>query len=155
MLSGERPTDEDALDRLMVGAWCSVCLATALAMLLMIPLTLDETVPWSLLLCAALGLSLLAAPDVLGIAKPAADSLHLAGALVLVVAVVAWAEVARVVRFLNMPLGVWIAVSPFVLGGAGGIATGITVAAGLLTALLSVPRGPVRERYGSYDRCVV
>jgi hypothetical protein len=32
------------LQPLSVGAWCTICLATALAMLIMIPLTLDEVV---------------------------------------------------------------------------------------------------------------
>ncbi len=32
------------LQPLAVGAWCSICLLTALAMLIMIPLTLDEVV---------------------------------------------------------------------------------------------------------------
>jgi hypothetical protein len=53
------------------------------------------TAPWNLLLTAALGLWLMAAPAVFGSQGGAADSDHLVGALVVTVAVIALAEVGR------------------------------------------------------------
>lgn len=78
------------------------------------------SLPWSLTVCAALGLWLMAAPAVLGAAGGAAASDHLAGPLVTTFAVVALAEVGRPVRSLNLPLGAWVAAAPWVLGGASG-----------------------------------
>ena len=55
-----------------------------------------------------------------------ADSDHLFGALTLTVAVIALAEVARPLRYLNLLFGLWIAASPFLLSGAGSTAAVVT-----------------------------
>ncbi|MGD9889921.1 MAG: vitamin K epoxide reductase family protein [Dehalococcoidia bacterium] len=111
--------------------------------------------PWNLLLSAGLGLWLMATPAVLGSDRAAADSDHLVGALVVTVAVIALAEVVRAARFLNVLFGVWIIVAPWLLGGstASGTVNGLIVG-GLLIAL-GIPRGPVRERYGGWNRWIV
>lgn len=197
------------LQPVAVGEWCSLCLFTAAAMLLMIPLALDEivamvqlvvrekregrsawrvfwlgaqlpdntptwpttrpetwrprgmlwgfTASWSLGLSAALGLWLMAAPDVFGLARqaPASDSDHVVGALVVVFAVIAWAEVARPVRFLNVALGVWLVVASWVLMGGTEVSRWNSAAVGIAIALLSLPLGRLRDHYGSFDRCAV
>jgi hypothetical protein len=61
-------------------------------------------VPWNLLLCTALGIWLMAAPAVLGARGAAANSDHLAGALVVTWAVIAYGEIVRPVRLLNIPM---------------------------------------------------
>jgi len=75
-------------------------------------------VPWNLLLSAALGGWLMAAPAVLRVSGPAADSNHLAGALVVTWAVIAFGEVARPARLLNIVMGIWTAAAPWLLSGA-------------------------------------
>lgn len=197
------------LQPVMVGHWCTLCLAAATVMLVMIPLTLDEvwamvqfmglarregkplwrtfwvggtiggggpdertpaygaparsmiapalwgvTLPWGLAAATVLGLWLMFAPAVLGSSGRAADSDHLAGALVVTLAVIALAEVARPLRFATALLGLWIAVSPWVLAGASGAASWNDVAVGLLIAVVSLPRGRIRERYGGWDRFI-
>lgn len=193
-----------------VGTWCTICLATALAMLVMIPLTLDEviamlqflvrriregaafwrvfvlgdtvgggtadarspdwagalpqtapasawgvTVPGGLLVQAALGVWLMAAPYFVG--EPgsvAANNSVLTGALVTTVAGIALAEVTRAARFLNVPLALWIAVAPWLFGAPLPATVNAAVVAVVLVAT-SIPRGPVRERYGTWQRFVV
>ncbi|HEV2124351.1 MAG TPA: vitamin K epoxide reductase family protein, partial [Chloroflexota bacterium] len=192
-----------------VGTWCTICLFTALAMLIMIPLTLDEvvamlqfmvrghragkpfwstfwkggadegggkderspeitappaksspamvwgvTVPWNLMLSALIGMWLMAAPDVLGTQGSAGNSNHLVGATIVVVSVICMAEVARAGRFLNLALGAWTVVAPWVLAGASDVALWSSVLSGLAVMVLSLPRGPMRERYGGWDRYV-
>jgi len=112
------------------------------------------SLPWNLLLSAALGLWLMASPAVLGSDGAAADSSHLAGALVVTVAVIAMGEVVRAARFVNVAFGAWIVVAPWLFGGATTAAALNGVIVGAAIILLSVPRGPVRERYGSWDRAV-
>jgi hypothetical protein len=192
-----------------VGAWCSPCLFTAAAMLLMIPLSLDEIVAmvqlvarkkredqsawrvfwlgadlpdeiagasamrpatwrprgmfwgftgtFTLWLSVAIGIWLMFAPARFGIAidRPAADSDHLVGALVIVVAVIALAEVARPVRFLNLPLGLWLMVAPWWLAGATTASRWNSAAMGLAIILLSLPLGRLRDHYGSFDAIVL
>jgi uncharacterized membrane protein len=201
------------LQPVAVGAWCTLCLVTAAAMLIMIAPAVDEVVamgqflvgarregkpfwrtfwvggtldqykaagpaesaateqwrqrstparlvaaldlnnvPWTLLLSAALGVWLMAAPAVLGVTEAAADSNHLAGALVVTWAVIAFGEVARPVRLLNMPIGLWIAISPWVLSGATGASRWVDVFVGLLLVALSIPRGHIEERFGGWNR---
>lgn len=193
-----------------VGTWCTICLVTAVAMLVMIPLTLDEvvamlqflvrrvregaslwrvfflggtveggaaderspdwagpigetaaasawgvTLPWTLLLQAALGLWLMGAPYVLGDpGSAAANNSVLAGALVTTVAAVALAEVTRAARFLIVPLALWIAIAPWLLGGPLPAAINAVAIAVVLVAT-SLPRGAIRERYGTWQRFVV
>lgn len=194
---------------LAVGAWCSPCLFTAAAMLLMIPLSLDEVVAmiqfvakkkreghsawrvfwlggnlpedvptwgptrpetwrprgmlwgftnaWSLWLATAIGVWLMAAPAAfgIGIQEQAADSDHLVGALVIVVAVIALAEVARPARFLLIPLGAWLVVAPWFLDGATVASRWNSALMGLAVVALSLPLGRLRDHYGSFDRYVV
>lgn len=198
------------LQPVAVGTWCSLCLVTALAMLIMIPLTVDEvvatcqflvqahregkpfwrtfwvgdtveggakdartprygaslaqavpamiwgvTVPWRLLVSAALGLWLMAAPAVFGTSVVAADSDHLVGALAVTTAVIAMAEVVRAGRFLNVLFGVWLIVAAWLFSGASAGARVNDAITGVAVILLSFRRGMVRERYGTWDRYIV
>ena len=187
-----------------VGTWSTYALITAAAMLVMIPLTLDEvvamgqfllrqrradasvwrsfwyggtveggsddnrspeypallrtataasvwgmTLPWTLVASTAIGIFLMAAPALFDTGSSAADSDHLVGALVVCVSVIAMAEVARMVRFVNVAFGAWIVVSPLVVDGGAGLSTAVDVLAGTALIALAVRRGPIRERYGS------
>lgn len=112
------------------------------------------SLPWNLLVSAALGLWLMFAPSTLGITGAAAHSDHLVGALMLTVAVVALAEVGRAVRFVNVLFGAWVIASPWLLRRTTTAATWNDMIAGTLMILLSFPRGPVVERYGSFERYI-
>lgn len=192
------------LQPLAVGTWCTLCLATALFMLLMIPLALDEVVamgqflarevrsgrsfwkafflggvseeevavhrpsntwkpqamfwglstPWSLLGSAALGGWLMVSPALLAAHGAMANSDHLIGALVITFALIAWAEVGRAVRFVNVLLGLWVLAAPWLLPGASASEHGVDLAVGLALIAASLPRGEIRERYGSWGRFI-
>lgn len=195
------------LQPLAVGAWCTLCLVSAVFMLLMVALSLDEviamieylviakragrsawtmfwnggtmpdqvrdlgltqpglsawrqmwqglTVPPSLLVSALAGMWLTAAPAVFHSGGGAADGDHLLGALVVVVAVLSMAEVARTLRFLNILLAILIMAAPWILGG-GPVTAGVNdVVSGAAIIALSIPRGPVRNRYGAWTPLVI
>jgi hypothetical protein len=192
----------------LVGAWCSGCLLTAAAMLLMIPLSLDEVVAmlqiivqkrregqsawrvfwlgahlpesaapessepagwssrsmfrgftgaWNLWLCLAVGVWLMCAPAAFGLSieAAAADSDHIVGALVVVLSVIALAEVARPVRFLNVLAALWLVLSPWFLSGRTGGSMWNDALMGSALGWLSLPLGNLRDHYGSFDRVVV
>lgn len=195
---------------IVIGTYCTLCLVTALAMLVMIPLSLDElvamgqfllantrrgrpfwrtffkgdalpggtvdkragfrdspkdmwysavrgvNVPWTLVSSSVLGLWLMFSRLPFGTEGALADSDHLIGALIITVSIIAMAEVARPLRFINGLFGVWLVAAPWVLSGGqidGGIAT---TTIGILIIALSLPRGRrSSEHYGQWDRYIV
>ena len=85
-----------------------------------------------------------------------ANNNHLIGALVITVAVCAMAEVARPLRFINMPLGLWLMTAPWLLPDKTYAAAWNDVVSGLIIIALSLPRGRrSAEHYGAWDRYVV
>jgi uncharacterized membrane protein len=193
------------LQPIAVGSWCTPCLTAGIAMLIMIPLTLDEVVamgqflvqarregqpfwrvfwlggtlreapdaglvradvvsaeamvwgmalPYNLLLSAGVGVWLMVTPSVLGSAGTAAHSDHLVGALIVTAAVIALADVGRAARFFNVVFGAWVIAAPWLLAGATPASRWTDAIAGALVILLSLRRGPVRERYGISQRFV-
>jgi uncharacterized membrane protein len=189
-----------------VGQWCTACLLTALSMLVMVALTLNEVVamgmflqyarregqslwqvfwrggtltrstktdpptrpdvfspgamiwgtgvPSNLLLSAALGVWLLFSPGIFGVDGVVANSTYILASLVVTIAVIAMAEVARAVRFVNILLAVALIVAPFVLGAPSGASTWNGVVSGILLITLSLRRGKIHENYGSWNRYV-
>jgi len=195
------------LQPIAVGAWCTPCPIAAVAMLIMVSLTLDEvvamgeflvlarregqplwhtfwaggslrdasphgavpvrpdvasaaatvwgvTVPWNLLVSIGLGLWLMLAPYVLGSRAQAAHNDHLVGALIVTVVMLALAEVGRAARFVNVALGAWVIVSPWLLEGATASAVWNDGIVGALVILLSFRRGRMGERYGRFERFI-
>jgi uncharacterized membrane protein len=204
------------LQPVAVGAWCTLCLVTAAAMLIMIAPAFDEivamfqfladawregkpfwrtfwvggtleqsrtrgpadspatalgrrrsptarivaamdlnNVPWNLLVSAVLGVWLMGAPALLGVSGAAADSSHLAGALVVTWAVIAFGEVARPARLLNILMGIWVAVAPWLLSGATDISRWADVFVGVALVALSVRRGRIDERFAGWNRNLI
>jgi uncharacterized membrane protein len=196
------------LQPLAVGAWCFLCLITAVVTVFMVSPAVDEVVatgqfllrarregrsfwrtfwkggdaeepvpatpterepllrqiggglelnaiPWNLALCAAVGAWLMLSPTVLGSTGAAAASDLVVGALVLTFAVIGFGESARAARWVNVPLGAWLLVAPWVLSGASAAAQWNGAVAGIAVVLLSLRRGTVEGRFGSWNRCVV
>jgi uncharacterized membrane protein len=114
------------------------------------------TYPWTLLVSTGIGAVLLATPLIVGTEPPLYFSDHVIGCLAVTIAVSALAEPIRAVRLLNVPLGLWLALSPFVL--EGGMVQGMVadIVLGLALAALSLPRGTrSKEHYGGWDRFIV
>lgn len=104
-----------------------------------------------LVAATALGTWMMFAPAVLGSEGLLRDSSFVVGALVIVVSVIAMADVARVTRYLNVALGAWLVVAPWLVEvGAG--ARWNAVAVGVLVGLLSLPLGSWRDRYGGAEK---
>ncbi len=193
------------LQPVIVGAWCTACLLSALFMLIMIALSLDEviamlqflmqthrvgksvwrafwlggdalgdnrtpqrsetdhprqmfwgvTVPWNLLVTAVLGAWLMVAPSVFETQGLAADSDHILGALVVTFAIIAFAEVTRAARFINIALALGIIVLPWLFGGAT-LPSGINdLIIGVLIIALSIPPGKIKNTYSGWNALIV
>ena len=109
--------------------------------------------PWNLALAAAIGLSLLFTRVTLGAEGGMADMDHLIGSLVLTVISVAAAEVARPARWLLVPLGLALAVMPFV-HRTDTVQTIAGVVLGLALVLLAIRRGSIHQSYGSWNKVI-
>lgn len=112
--------------------------------------------PWTLSASVLLGAILIMTPLIVGTDPPLYFSDHVAGCLVILIAVTAMAEVVRPVRFFNVAVGAWVAVAPFLLAGGNVASTLADVAVGLALVALSLPRGTRSdEHYGGWDRAIV
>jgi hypothetical protein len=111
--------------------------------------------PISLIASAILGVMVMVSPAVLQFGVLGANSQHLVGALVVTAAVTAMAEPCRAARLLNVLLGIWLVVSPFILTGNSSAAMLGDLAAGAALILLSLRKGKIEERYGGWDRCII
>lgn len=188
---------------MVVGSWCTLCLITAFAMLLMVPLALDEVVAmiqflnqsrregksvwhvfwhggtlldagnepredrksswkfpamawgvghhWGLTGSIALGVWILFLPALSRMTGFAADNNFLVGALIITIAAISYAEVARSTRHLNTFFGAWLLFSPWWLDGVTSFGQWSTAVAGLLIIPLSLPLGTIRDKYGTFD----
>ena len=113
------------------------------------------SVPFSLAAATASGVLLLFAPGFwhVPVSAAAAHIFHVTGAFVVVCSVVSMGEVVRVVRFLNLPAGVCVAVLPWFYNGSPGLCvTGAVV--GVLTFAFSIPRGRITETYGLWQKFI-
>ena len=179
------------LQPILVGYWCFWCLLTAVCMLFMIALALDEVVavlqflhsskgkkgvfwfggdspgskeespskplhfltgvsfPWTLILSALVGILLMFSPEKLGLSPLISDLNHIYGALIVALSIISMAEVARALRTLNALLGLFAIVTGFFIPGWPLL---LQIGAGVLLILLSIPKGPIYERYGSWER---
>lgn len=96
------------------------------------------------------GAWLMAAPKLIGISGAGATNLYILGPYVIAVATVAFAEVARAVRFFAIPLGVWVLLSSLFLGGYTRLGVVHNVVASIALVTLSIPKGKIEEKYGDY-----
>ncbi len=195
---------------IVIGTWCTLCLVAALAMVVMIPYSLNEfvamgqfmvdahhkgkpfwrtfwtgdameggsadtskgligttrekigeatrgvTYPWTLLLSIATGVWLTFTRVTFDSAGAMANSDHLVGLLVVTFAIMAFAEVARAVRFIIIPLGAWLIAAPWLLDGiASPLATWNGVISGVILIALALPRGRIKDSYAGWDRYVI
>ena len=114
------------------------------------------TLPWTLAVATWIGCFLMLSRLFLGTSGPMADSDHVVGALTITVAIIATAEVARALRLLLVPLGAWLLLAPWLLDGAGGVATLFSALLGLALVLVALPRGPrSAEHYAGWDKYVL
>jgi hypothetical protein len=108
----------------------------------------------TLVLSSVLGLMFMFAPSVFGYTGITANVQHIAGALTLAVAVIAMGEIVRTVRFTNVLLGVVIIFSPFLDTSISLPALMISITGGLAISILSIPRGQIKELYGSWYKLI-
>jgi len=110
------------------------------------------TFPWNLWITAAIGVWLMFSPHILDEARWIADIDHIIGALTVALSIIAMAEVARAIRFVNILFGVIAIILAFFSFGSGLLSH---IVVGLALSTLAIPRGMIKESYGAWDRFIV
>ena len=114
------------------------------------------TFPLALLASCAIGVWLTFTRLTFGSSSTMANSDHMVGLLLVTFSIIAFAEVARSVRFLNVPAGLWLIIAPWLINGSGStLASWSSVIAGLLIIGLAIPRGSIKNSYGGWNVYVV
>jgi nucleoside-diphosphate-sugar epimerase/uncharacterized membrane protein len=118
--------------------------------------TRGVTYPWTLTLSIAIGVWLTFTRVSFDSFGTMANSDHLVGLLVVTFSIIAWAEVGRAIRFINIPFGAWLIAAPWLLDGiASPLAVWNGVICGVLLIVLALPRGRIKDSYAGWDRYVV
>lgn len=117
--------------------------------------TRGVTYPWTLNLSIAIGIWFMFTRLTFDNSGAMADSDHLVGSLVVVFSLMAWAEVGRAIRFINIPFGAWLIIAPWLLEGAGSsLSAWNGVIGGALLIFLALPRGKIKDSYAGWDRYI-
>ncbi len=105
---------------------------------------------WNLLLCAAIGVVLVLTPNVLSFTGVMSNIDHLLGSLIVVMGILSLAEVIRIFRLANVVFGALIIIFSWIYSDT----TLYHTILGLLLILLSIPRGKIKETYGSFQKMI-
>lgn len=110
------------------------------------------TLPWNLVLTALIGIWLLFADNAMGYTGMMAHNSDVCGALIVVFSVIAWAEVLRSLRYINIVIAIWLGISPWVLSGATMPVALHSAILALAVIILSIFRGKIKEQYGTWNK---
>lgn len=110
------------------------------------------SVPWTLVVSTAIGVALMCTRLLFDTSGAAAANDHIVGSLVVTFSIMAWGEVARPLRFVNLGFGAWMAIAPWVIGGYAGLAAAASVLFGIALVWLAIPRGHITSHFGKWDR---
>lgn len=114
------------------------------------------TLPLNLFVTAACGIWLMVSPSIFSMKPMMANSCYITGALTVVCSFISMAEVIRAVRLFIAVLGVWTLISVITFAPAAMASRPwLNLVAGVLMIIFCLPRGKIREKYGTYDRFIV
>jgi hypothetical protein len=102
---------------------------------------------WAQGISALIGVWLMAAPGVFRFDGPAGVNAHIVGPLIASFGVIAMGECTRGVRRVNLPLALWVVLSPLFLDQPMNAAMNSLIA-GVAVGTLSLVRGHVKHRFG-------
>jgi hypothetical protein len=109
---------------------------------------------WWQLLGAAIGVGLMAVPGVLSLPRPVADAFHILGPLAAAFGAIAASPILRVLRRVQLPIGLGVAVSPLALGSSPA-AIAIGIIAGVALVAVAFAPGARMERFGGGWRALI
>lgn len=114
------------------------------------------TVPWNLAVATLMGLACLFAPAIMGvdIGTTTAHIFHLCGALIVVISVISMGEIVRTGRFLNLLPALVLVAGPWWVAQTNMQVCMVGTGLGIVALITSLPKGPISEHYGLWDRYI-
>lgn len=104
---------------------------------------------WAQIVNACVGIWLMAAPAVLGTQQSVSgDNDRIVGPVAATFAIVAVWEVTRGLRWVNLPLGLWLVLAPWILGIEVAAAAWNDVVCGIVLAACSLVKGKAPHPFG-------
>ncbi len=110
--------------------------------------------PAGLLVSTLASAGLLAAPHFLRVTEAASLNCYIVGALAMTFSVMAFAEVCRPVRLLNLLLAAWLIASLMFLPGYSQVSVYTIAVAATVIGLCSISRGKIMHRYGAWTKFI-
>ena len=102
---------------------------------------------WAQIVNVFMGVGLMISPAIFNFKKVAADNNHVAAPILLTFAIISLWEINRDARLFNIITGLWLVLSPFILGFASTGRT-IDVIAGIGVIFFSLFKGKSKTNYG-------
>jgi hypothetical protein len=112
------------------------------------------TVPLQLAVQLAIGVWLMARPDLIHSVGRSADVDHLIGAIIVTVAAISTAEVTRIARYVNVLVGGLLVVAALLFAREYPIVLISELLSGVAVAVAAIPLGEIVEKYAGWDKFV-
>lgn len=109
-------------------------------------------IPWGVAGCCLMSVLLMSAPALLNLTKKPADIVHISSALLLTFSIIALSEIARVVRILNILVGLILAVAIATSNEVAVSEKWKIILSSVIVILLSLPKGKFHRHFGSFDK---
>ena len=112
-------------------------------------------IPWTLAVSSVVGIWIMIMPSIFGYSgSPAASSDIITGALITTFSIATMSEVVRTGRFLNVLLGLWLALSVFFFDAEVSPYQWTHWITAAVVIVLTFKRGPIKEKHGMFDQYV-
>lgn len=102
---------------------------------------------WAQILNVLNGICLMILPWLFQLEKTASNNLYIVGPLIAMFAIIAISECTRNIRWLNIPLGSWLVISPIFIEYNSTNAVIINILIGILVVALSLVKGKIQNRF--------
>lgn len=111
------------------------------------------TIPWNLVVTLLLGVWLLFANNIIGYDSTVSKISNGAGALIVTLSIISFAEVIRSLRYINIILALIAAIATWIFPSTLSAIINNWIVA-VLVIIFSLPRGKIKEHYGHWNKYI-
>jgi len=105
-------------------------------------------------ICSSLGIWLMFVPSVFNLTGTISNTVYILASLITTFSIISYSEVARIVRLINIPMALTLAILPLYFGSLDTITSWHFALSGALLLVLSLPRGKKQQSYGNLNKVI-